>query len=214
MATLAFLIEHEEGHLNPTFRLARRLAARGHRVVYLGLPDGGDLVRKQGFEFIPILEDLFPRGTLRTLREMARTGDRAGKVAEIGAAAQAGPGSAYARSWRGMLAGDAALDRMMRELRPDLIVLTSSYVPHALILRNRYRLPVVILTTFLRTYPKTEYAAELGRLLMYQADAKEQLVGLLAGGAPARSADLAPRTLAQGLATGGARLSPRGRATA
>jgi zeaxanthin glucosyltransferase len=197
MATLAFLIEHEEGHLNPTFRLARRLVARGHRVVYLGLPDGGDLVRKQGFEFVPILEDLFPQGTLRTLREMARTGDRAEKVAEIGAAAQAGPASAYARSWRGMLAGDAALDRMMREMRPDLIVLTSSYVPHALILRNRYRLPVVILTTFLRTFPKTEYAAELGRLLMYQADAKEQLVDLLAGVAPARSADLAQRILAQ-----------------
>src|SRR5690349_19802697 len=144
MATIAFLIEHEEGHLNPTFRLARRLAARGHRLVYLGLPDGGDLVRGQGFEFIPILEDLFPRGTIRTLRGMARMGDRAETVAEIGAAARAGPGSAYSRSFRGMLDGDPALDRAMRELRPDLVVLTSSYVPHAVILRNRYRLPIVI----------------------------------------------------------------------
>jgi UDP:flavonoid glycosyltransferase YjiC (YdhE family) len=70
MATIAFLIEHEEGHLNPTFRLARRLAAREHRVVYLGLADGGDFVRAQGFEFFPILEDVFPRGTLHTLREL------------------------------------------------------------------------------------------------------------------------------------------------
>lgn len=197
MATIAFLIEHEEGHLNPTFRLARRLAARGHRLVYLGLADGGDLVRKQGFEFVPILTDLFPQGTIRTLREMARMGDRAEKVAEIGAAAQAGPGSAYARSFRGMLAGDPELDRTMRELRPDLVVLTSSYVPHAVILRNRYRLPIVILTTFLRTYPKSEYAAELGRLLMYLGDAKEQLAALLAGNGPARAAELAPRILAQ-----------------
>jgi zeaxanthin glucosyltransferase len=197
MATIAFLIEHEEGHLNPTFRLARRLVARGHRLVYLGLPDGGDLVRKQGFEFIPILTDLFPQGTIRTLREMARMGDRAEKVAEIGASAQAGPGSAYARSFRGMLDGDAALDRMMREVRPDLFVLTSSYVPHAVILRNRYRLPIVILTTFLRTFPKSEYAAELGRLLMYLGDAKEQLAALLAGPGPARAAELAPRILAQ-----------------
>jgi MGT family glycosyltransferase len=197
MATIAFLIEHEEGHLNPTFRLARRLAARGHRLVYLGLADGGDLIRKQGFELVPILEDLFPRGTIRTLREMARTGDRAEKVAEIGAAAQAGPRSAYARSFRGMLDGDEALDRTMRELRPDLIVLTSSYVPHAVILRNRYGLPIVILTTFLRSFPKTEYAAELGRLLMYLGDAKDRLAALLAGNGPARAAGLAPRILAQ-----------------
>jgi UDP:flavonoid glycosyltransferase YjiC (YdhE family) len=40
MSSIAFLIEHEEGHLNPTFQLARRLAARGHRIVYLGLADG------------------------------------------------------------------------------------------------------------------------------------------------------------------------------
>ena len=194
------MIEHEEGHLNPTFRLARRLVARGHRLAYLGLADGGDFVRRQGFEYLPILEDLFPPGTLRTLREMARTGASpatAGQRAEIGAAAKAGPASAYARSWRGLLDGDPGLDRALQELRPDLVVLTSSYVPHALLLRNRYKLPVVILTTFLRSFPKTEYVAELGRLLMYLGDAKERFAALVAGDRPASQAELAPRVLAQ-----------------
>lgn len=105
-ATIAFLIEHEEGHLNPTFRLARRLAARGHRVVYLGLADGAGFVRAQGFEFIPILEEVFPRGTMRTLREMMRTASGLAAVerrAEIGASLQAIPDTPYARTWKGLL---------------------------------------------------------------------------------------------------------------
>ena len=156
-------------------------------------------MRRQGFEFVAILETLFPPGTIRTLRGMAQTGTpgAASRKPEIGAAAQAGPASAYARSWRGLLDGDPAVERTMREMRPDLVVLTNSYVPHALILRNRYRIPVVILTTFLRSFPKTEYAAELGRLLMYQGDAKESFAALVAGDAQRKAADLAPRILAQ-----------------
>jgi UDP:flavonoid glycosyltransferase YjiC (YdhE family) len=72
-------------------------------------------------------------------------------------------------------------------------------VPHALILRNRYRVPIVILTTFLRSFPKTEYAAELGRLLMYLGDARERFAALVAGSAaaPKRTAELAPKVMAQ-----------------
>jgi zeaxanthin glucosyltransferase len=200
MANIAFLIEHEEGHLNPTFRLARRLADRGHRPVYLGLADGGDFVRGQGFEFVPILEEIFPRGTIRTQREMARAeetaeGDR--RTAEISAAAQTGPGSVYARSWQGLLT-DQTLDRTLEALRPDLFVLTSFYASHALILRNRYRLPIVLLTTILRTFPKSQYVAELGRQLMLSSKAKEVLAHLLAGSGPLpRAAELAPRIMAQ-----------------
>ncbi|HJX27019.1 MAG TPA: hypothetical protein VJ885_03845, partial [Thermoanaerobaculia bacterium] len=64
-------------------------------------------MRRQGFEFVPILGDLFPPGTARTLREMARTGaEGEGRMAEIAAAAAAGPASVHARSWRALLAGD------------------------------------------------------------------------------------------------------------
>jgi MGT family glycosyltransferase len=180
IATIAFLIEPEEGHLYPTFCLARRLAARGHRPVYLGLADGGDAVRRQGFELIPILEDALPRGTIRTRQELA---------------AQAGPESIYARSWRGLLT-DEALERTIGELRPDLFVLTSFYAPHALVLHNRFRRPVVLLTTILRTFRKSAYTAELGHLST--GEARERLATLLGreGTAP-RAAELAQRILAQ-----------------
>jgi zeaxanthin glucosyltransferase len=199
-ATIAFLIEHEEGHLNPTFRLARRLAARGHRVVYLGLADGGDFVRAQGFEFFPILEEVFPRGTMRTLREMMRTASGLAAVersAEIGASLQAIPDTPYARTWKGLLDAGPELDRAVGELRPDLFVLTSLFVPHALVLRSRFRLPVVLLTPLLRTQPKSEYAVEVLRLMRELGESKERVSALLAGTGPAAqpSAGLTQRLL-------------------
>ncbi len=184
MATIAFLIEHEEGHLNPTFRLARRLAAREHRVVYLGLADGGDFVRAQGFEFFPILEDVFPRGTLRTLREMMRTAAAAAttaaeRSAEIAATLQAVRETPYARTWKGLLDAGPELDRMVAALRPDLFVLTSLFVPHALVLHSRFRRPVVLLNPVLRTEPKSEYAAGVIRLMMEIGETKERIGALL-----------------------------------
>ena len=121
-------------------------------------------------------------------------------MAEIAAAAAAGPASVHARSWRGLLAGDAGLDRTIQELRPDLFILTSFYVPHALVLRNRYRLPIVLLNTILRTFPKSEYATAIGGLLVGSSEIREQLAALLSGGGapePQRAAQLAPRLLAQ-----------------
>jgi UDP:flavonoid glycosyltransferase YjiC (YdhE family) len=198
MATIAFLIEHEEGHLNPTFRLARRLAVRGHRVVYLGLADGGDFVRAQGFDFVPILQDVFPRGTVRTLREMMRTApSTAGeeRSAEIGASLQAVADMPYARTWKGLLDAGPQLDRTVEELRPDLFVLTSLFVPHALVLRSRFRLPAVLLTPLLRTVPKSEYAAAVVRLMKELGETKERVGALLAGPAPQRAMGLAQRLL-------------------
>ena len=64
MARIVFALDHEEGHCFPTFKLARQLEQRGHTVTYLGLPDTGALVRRQGFSFVPILERFFPEGTV------------------------------------------------------------------------------------------------------------------------------------------------------
>jgi len=182
MATIAFLIEHEEGHLNPTFRLARRLAAREHRVVYLGLADGGDFVRAQGFEFIPILEDVFPRGTMRTLREMMRSAPATTveeRSAEIAASLQTVRETPYARTWKGLLDAGPELDRTIEAVRPDLFILTSLFVPHALVLQSRFRRPVVLLTPLLRTAPKAEYAATVIRLMMEIGETKERIGALL-----------------------------------
>jgi MGT family glycosyltransferase len=205
MSRIAFLIEHEEGHLMPTFKLARRLAARGHEVVYLGLADGEPFVRAQGFELVPILADLFPRGTLATLRELARSssGRHAGDAAGIMAAAlSVGAGSVYARTWQGLICAGEELDAAIRAVRPDLFVLTSFYAPHALVLRNRYGTPSVLLTPLLRNFPKGEYAVKIRGMLKEGGEATRRFVALMQQRNPAlKTADLAARLLAQVLKT-------------
>jgi UDP:flavonoid glycosyltransferase YjiC (YdhE family) len=52
----------EIGHLLPTLPLSTELAKRGHTICYVGTPDLEDVVRSRGMEFVPFLEELFPRG--------------------------------------------------------------------------------------------------------------------------------------------------------
>lgn len=63
--TIAFAMLPENGHYAGTFRLARILRARGHRIFYVGLPDFEGLVKNQGFEFISFSENLLPKGYLQ-----------------------------------------------------------------------------------------------------------------------------------------------------
>ncbi len=63
MARIAFFMYPQEGHLFPTFRLARSLQEQGHQIMYLGLLDFEAFIQAQGFQFVPIFTDSFPRGT-------------------------------------------------------------------------------------------------------------------------------------------------------
>jgi zeaxanthin glucosyltransferase len=67
MATIGFFPLHETSHVNATFGLARKLKSRGHRVCYLAIPDFEEYVRSQGFEFMPFLPALFPKGSQRQI---------------------------------------------------------------------------------------------------------------------------------------------------
>jgi len=62
MAVLAFIVDFEEGHLFPTFGLAKSLQERGHAVHYIGIMDVRDAVVEQGFQFHAILKDQYPPG--------------------------------------------------------------------------------------------------------------------------------------------------------
>ena len=75
MAHIVFAPRPETGHLNATLGLARRLAAAGHRISYLTLPDYVAHIAAQGFAARPMLAAAFPLGWLRQAR--ARSfGDR------------------------------------------------------------------------------------------------------------------------------------------
>ena len=52
----------ENGHYTGTFRLARKLRSRGHRIIYIGIADFEDTAKSQGFEFLPFAADLLPKG--------------------------------------------------------------------------------------------------------------------------------------------------------
>ena len=64
-SSILFAMLNEFGHLNPTFKLSKALAARGHRVRYLAIDDLRSAIEAQGFEVEPLFTDLFPAGLLR-----------------------------------------------------------------------------------------------------------------------------------------------------
>ncbi len=60
MATIIFSMLPEAGHVNASFKVAKALSARGHRVLYSEPRYFERYVNKQGFEMIPLLDDFFP----------------------------------------------------------------------------------------------------------------------------------------------------------
>lgn len=198
MATIALLIEHEEGHLNPTFALARRLEKRGHRLVYGGFPDGERYVRSQGFEFVSLGEELFPKGSLRTQREAhgAGSGEAGGPVG-LEPLLWGGSPESVARTWREAVCG-TSLDRVMGEERPDLVLVTSFFASLASVVRVRYGTAVGLLTPFLRPYPKLSFAAEITNLATrgFPGSAEFLRLALAADPTLRRLQDLTDRALA------------------
>jgi zeaxanthin glucosyltransferase len=63
MAKIVFFMYPQEGHLLPTFRIARSLQAQGHQIYYISVLDFETFIQAQGFQFIPILSHSFPKGT-------------------------------------------------------------------------------------------------------------------------------------------------------
>ncbi|MCU0289944.1 MAG: hypothetical protein MUF15_26580, partial [Acidobacteria bacterium] len=65
MATIAFWVDFQIGHIFPTFGLASDLIAHNHRVVYFGIPDVEQTIRENGFEFYPVFADIYPLGYMK-----------------------------------------------------------------------------------------------------------------------------------------------------
>lgn len=134
MARIAFLLDLEEGHVLATFKLARDLRERGHSVHYLGPASAEGLVRGQGFDFTSILGEV--------ARGLARSADVT---------------RSDVSSLQTALLRDRALDGAIGELRPDGMILLSLYYLEALLIRSRYGLPVVLLTTHCRPARREPY---------------------------------------------------------
>lgn len=166
MATIALVLDHEEGHLIPTFPLARRLGERGHRVLYMTLADAGDFVRENGFEFVPILEDVFPLGSAKTLRAGSEKLKEAAALSKAEAEdAMTGKLALY-EQYLAALVQSRPLAAIVEREKPDVFLTLSLFSLTALVLRFRFDLPVLLLTSYLREEPKAAFAQEVEVVLM------------------------------------------------
>ena len=64
---IGFISIPVSGHLNPMTALARRLRARGHEVVFFGVPDVEPFTRAAGLDFVSYGEAEFPVGSIDKL---------------------------------------------------------------------------------------------------------------------------------------------------
>lgn len=131
MATIILMPFHWAADMNASFALARKLKNRGHRVVYLTIPDTEDRIRAQGFEWLPAFNQVFPKGEL----EKQSASEIQGKTY--------GPAEFKARL-RSMceLLRNSEIGRATSAIRPDLL-LVSSGMPWVGIAACKTAIPVI-----------------------------------------------------------------------
>jgi zeaxanthin glucosyltransferase len=114
MANLVFMPFHWAADMNASFALARKLQRRGHRIYYATIPDTEDRIRNQGFDWVPIFSQVFPKG------ELARQDAAVAQGQSYGAAR-------FQERVRGMcdLLRNGEINRATRDIKPDLLLVSS-----------------------------------------------------------------------------------------
>ena len=115
--TIVFAMLADTGHYTGTFRLARRLRAQGFRIVYVGMADFADLVRAQGFEFLPFAEDLVPAGYVTAFAASSRNRPQGLLPRWRQRRTDEALFAAYVRRIE-----DGSLDQLLRSCRTDLLI--------------------------------------------------------------------------------------------
>ena len=134
MAKILFHMFPEPGHVGPTIKLAKGLAARGHAVAYHAILDFEDQIRGEGLGFVPYLPDQFPRGHVSSV-ELPRLMLRR-KIARE-----------YRAELRGVRPG-GPVERALLEHAADLVIVDAMQVAYGLLVR-RLGLPLLLFTTSL-----------------------------------------------------------------
>lgn len=142
MARIVFLPIAAPGHLHPTFRLAKVLRGRGHEVLYAAFPDAEDLVRAEGFPFVPAFASLFPKGEMARATAWVLELKGASKWLYIRQLARHSQ-----RLNEELLAG--AADQLLSELRPDLL-LVDEMLSQMRVIAHGSGIPTLVLNT---TFP-------------------------------------------------------------
>lgn len=141
MAKAIFVPYQEPGHLNATFKLAKALRARGHQIYYAGMADFEEEVRRQGFDFIAIFDDLFPKGTRDSHAAVSRMPMGMGILRETAKQFR----KVEALAWR---VGKGELDYLFERINPHLVIV-DSMISFVALIAYKNRVPVALLSTTL-----------------------------------------------------------------
>ncbi len=145
MANIVFLLDFEEGHVFPTLGLASALKVHGHQVSYWGIPDTEHLVRGNGFEFYPVMADIYPLGYVK--KNITDTKEKGDDAITKGMNVHILP----------MIQHDI-FGQIIRQNRPDLIISSTFISLEALILYIKTRIPQVIFAPFFMNYTPLDQA--------------------------------------------------------
>lgn len=131
MATIAIFPYPWAADLNSSFGLARKLVLRGHRAVFVCMPDAESRIRAQGFEFASFLAPVFPPGTIEGLAD-AQARDKGGAP------------DSWLDRFRATcsLLIEGELERLVSSLGAD-VLLISSWTPWIGIAASRLGIPVL-----------------------------------------------------------------------
>lgn len=150
MATIAITMFPEEGHLIPSFKLARMLQAAGHDVFYFGIPDFADYVAAQQIRFVPLLEAEFPRGSRQKQVETLAAGKGIAFLREVSQM------RFYQTICRMARATESPLHAFFQNHRPDLCIVDGFLAPIGLLARH-LGIPVVTLSININLRPDDNY---------------------------------------------------------
>lgn len=139
MSNIAISMFPEEGHIIPSFKLARMLQAEGHCVTYVGLPDFESYVRAQGFAFATILGDVFPAGWRTQQVHDLATKRGLSYLKEVSQS------RFYRELCRRSCATQSEIQAFLDSYQPDLFIIDGFLAPLALRVRAA-GIPVVILS--------------------------------------------------------------------
>lgn len=142
MARILFSLLPEEGHLNPSFKIARGLRARGHQVLYLVFEDLRDRILAEGFEPVSLFPDLYPAGLLEQQRE--RLGQARGLRQIL---SELRDGVTLTRSFLDRWV-DGSAERLLAQIDPDLVV-ADSMLPYLALTAYGASRPAVLLNVVL-----------------------------------------------------------------
>ncbi|MGB8192057.1 MAG: glycosyltransferase [Chitinophagaceae bacterium] len=163
MARIIFMIDIEEGHLLPSFALARSLKAAGHEVLYISILDNEDFVKNAGFGFHPLFERRYPKGFRDAYKQKKKEKGLHQSVSVVD----------HIEDFM-----HPSFTESLQRMKPDLLVMSSFLYVEALMLYYRNKIRPVLLRPFLREPGATITSDSIRHLMNLPAETAMKLFDL------------------------------------